>query len=433
MASPPHAHGGLHMKPPFRVPGGVSEGRPDLIHLLQAREDHEKRVREGELERRGFAEERRSAARANARSKSPSGRHRDGGSGGGDDSPPPGKFGLAALGFVPPGMVASGTLAALTAGGFGKAPPSAEPSKRPAPPSAVGVYRHRERVFDGKHPDLQALRQHGLERTDRAAAFASASANATTLVVADAFEEARGGGSVGGGGGSPAGSASPGSGSLTGGGLSPTGGVFSRDSFARSGAVPPLAVPPNIWSEVGGGGATSLVRVGVPVDELLESATASAVRAATASRSSRLHTARESGVRLSPGHIFSARDSDSNYIIDESQKVAFTMATRDLPRAAMRAVKTLLHQRPVTVADVHQRRPPFYDAGPPLINADYEPPARSFPQILRRTNGVVPPSSKKKAWIGGSVSAFTRSPYTPAALSTFDFFAREHAEVRSAF
>jgi hypothetical protein len=420
---------------------------------MQAREDHERRLREGELERRGFAEERRNAARERARSTSPGGRRRDAGGGGGD-SPPSAKFGLAALGFVPPGMVASGTLNALAAGaggGFGQGGvPSAEPSKRPAPPSAVGVYRHRERVFDFKHPDLHALRQHDLERADRAAAWAAAAAAANATTVADALEEARGGwgeggsggGSGGGGGQSPMGGSA---GSFDGGGASPAGGApsgFSRDAFARGvGAVPPLPLPHNIWSERaggagassgggGGGGASApLVRVGVPVDELLGTATESAVRAATAARSSRLVPGpRDEGVRLPPAHVFEAADSDANYVIDEAQPVAFQMATRDLPRAAMRAVKSLLHTRPLTVADVHQRRPPFFDAGPPLVSAEYDPPACSFPQTLRRHAGVLSTASKKKAWVGGCVNAFTCSPYTPASLATFDFFAREHAE-----
>jgi hypothetical protein len=47
----------------FRLPtGATSEGRPDLIALLTGREAHERQVREGALERRATAEERRAAA-----------------------------------------------------------------------------------------------------------------------------------------------------------------------------------------------------------------------------------------------------------------------------------------------------------------------------------------------------------------------------------
>jgi hypothetical protein len=450
MPAPPPR--GVYIQAPFRLAtGSTSEGRPDLVALLQAREPHEKLVHEGALEKRSFAEERREAAKSRestSRSPLPFGRRRGSAGGGGaagaggfgDDAPaPPAKFGLAALGFVPPGMVASGTLNALAAGAAAAAPlgPLGVPAKRPAPPNTLGVWRLRERALDGKRPDLHALRQHDFSRVDRAVSGALDVAEATFGAVADMTADSRGearvgrapsrGGGLGGGGG----------GSGLGGGAS----FASSRGGGGGGApfVPPL--PLGALGDGGGdnvGGGATLVRVGVAAEELLDEALAAGVRAASAATSARLAagpaaanaSARPPSPTFPRGSPAASLVVTDDSVFDPKARVAFKMATADLPAAAVNAITALLdRQQRVTVADVHQRRPPFLDSGAPAEVPDAVLPANAWTQSLRRSlvPGSAASGAPKMAWKGGCIAPSTKSASTPSAMDTFDFFAREKA------
>ena len=408
---------------PFQLPFGLAEGRPDITALLTAREPHERLVREGALERRHLASAVRDAATARARSppkSSPSGA---------PEGVAPARFGLAALGFVPPGMVASGTLNALAAGlGKGGAGPTGEPLARARPPTPVGMYAQRPRVLTPRHPDLQVLRQRDSGRAERAAALAGVEAAA-----AGAGWDADGGFGTGGSGGS-GGRASP----LGGGsGASPSGSSVASSGAAGGGA--------------GGGDdeGGAVVRVGVPLADVLSESTAalyaggsgwggtgrrpmpSPMRPRTPWGTPRHPSdspppAAPTVPNPKPGEFFPG-DRDVDYSVSVLNPVAFKQATRDLPNAAITAVRHLLSgHNHLTVSGIHQRRPPYLDVGPPVdpTRMDKELHPADFTRSLRKQPTTDALSLKRRMFTLGATAPWNQSKHTPAGLETFDAMAK---------
>jgi len=410
-------------KAPFRLPFGVAEGRPDLSALLNAREPHERLVREGALERRQLAETVRDAARERAQSPkaSPSGA---------PEGVAPARFGLAALGFVPPGMVASGVLNTLAAGlNRGSPGPSGEPAKRAKPPTPVGMYAQRPRVLTPRHPEIQVARQRDGARFERAASVAALNATA-----ASAGWDADGGFGSGGGGG--------------GGRASPLGGGSSNSPGGSS------------VGSGGGGGEDegAVVRVGVPLADALSESTAAlyAHHLAFGGRGGGPASGRGAGggggalprtpwgTPRAPGDAlppaaplvptpratdFFPSDRDVDYAVLESSPRAFKQATRDLPAPAVAAVRHLLSGRkPLTVSSIHQRRPPYFDMGPPVdpMRLDRELHPADFTRQLRK-NPSDQMARKRQNFTLGSTAPWNKSKTTPAGLDTFDALAKLRA------
>jgi hypothetical protein len=407
---------------PFRLPYGVSEGRPDLSALLNAREPHERLIREGALERRQLAETVRDAARERAHSPKPS-------PSGAPEGIAPARYGVAALGFVPPGMVASGTLNALATGlKKGSPGPSGEPAARAKPPTPVGMYATRPRVLTPRHPEYQAARQRAAMRFERAAAVAALDATA-----AGAGWDADGG--FGSGGGS---------------GASPLGGRGSNSPGGSS-----------VGSGGGGGGADedgAVVRVGVPLADAVSEATSALYAHPLAGRASGRGGSRGGrapppggvlprtpwGTPRAPGDAlppaapvvptpratdFFPADRDVDYAILESRPRAFKQATRDLPTPAVAAVRHLLSGHKVlTVSSIHQRRPPYLDMGPPIdpMRLDRELHPADFTRQLRK-NPSDQMQRKRQQFTLGSTAPWNKSKTTPSGLDTFDAIAKLRA------
>jgi len=287
------------------------------------------------------------------------------------------------------------------------------------------VLRVRERSLDARKPALQALRQHDFSRTDRAAAVAINAAGAALGMVAQAEADARG---------EPSAFTVPRGGAFFGGG---GGGGGGGGSFASVDvpALPLGGLDTGGFSayEAGGGSwgaeAPLLVRVGVPAGELLADARASGLRAATAEGRGR--AARSVNRAISPSAVAGgpsvAASADANYYLDPSNRVAFARATSDLPEAAKAAVAALLAQgKRLTVADVHQRRPPALASG--IAGGASVQQRESFFALSLRQSLVPVPPTQRAAWKGGCVAATSKGATTHAALDTFDSFAKRNAE-----
>jgi hypothetical protein len=427
MSSSPQA-GGVRVKAPFRLASGsTSEGRPDLIHLIQAREPHERLVREGALERRNFAEERRDAAKARLKERGASSPHSQralNSLGMGDDSPDGGKYGLGMLGLVPAGMVASGTRNELAAiGAFPSLGALGQPAKRAAPPALVGVLRHRERSLEPRRPDIQAYRQHELGRIDRSQNMSSNTARDMVAVVADAEASARGEASL-----------IMGSKSFAASGVGPLGSTASANGFAVAASssnhifVPPLPLASGAGSSAD---EAILVRVGVPVSELLDGALEEGKRVATAVSTARWNKMAPSLAALKTNMAESISssiliDERSNYYLDPMNKIAFDKAVSDLPEPARKAVNQLISEgKRLTVADIHQRRPPVLERG--REDSLTSQIGDNWRISLREAFGEDKLRKKTLPWKGGCVAPTSKSETTPASLDTFDSIARTHA------
>ena len=175
-----------------------------------------------------------------------------------------------------------------------------------------------------------------------------------------------------------------------------------------------------------------LVRVGVPAGEVLVEALAEGARSAMVERTSRWSryvpslANMESSVAVGDATFTNVVNKD--YVLDPIEKVAFEHATSDLTEPAKRALAQLLAQgKRLTVADVHQRRPPTLAKA---IGLHPDPTLREnfWRASLRTATGSDSLRSKKQAWKGGCVAETTRGINTPMALDTFDSFAKHHAE-----
>ena len=414
----------LSTQQPFRLQNNaISEGRPDLVNLLNAREPHEKLIREGTLERRLLAEQVRDDARARLAAKaaakavaSPTGE---------PEGVTAARYGLNTLGFVPPGMVASGTLNALAAGmRVGPGGEQVEPNKRARPPATVGLHPVRPRTLDRVRPDLQAIRQHDFSRSDKAATLALNSSGAWETAVGGWQGDSGGGVSVEG---SANGSAAVGvSSSVERGGLS-GGGDRMGD----------------------GGGGSNMVRVGVPVEDIISERRAySAMGGSRRPLPSPLHprtpwgtirtaeqiaeSARNMPALVQPqrGEFFSPGE-DEDYVVSTDHPVAFKVATKDLPSAAVSAVRSMLaDHHTLTVSGIHQRRPPYLDVGNPSTLASIKRelhPSQFTAQLRRNEDDAF--RTKKKCFILGATAPWNKSKHMPAGLDTFDFMAK-HTAIR---
>jgi hypothetical protein len=474
--------GGRIERPPFSLPTGLSEGRPDITVLLNAREPHERLIREGALERRALAEQVRADSRARTAPTSPGG----GGGGGGSGSPAgsvasPARAGLSALGFVPPGMVASGTLNALAAGMAAPAAAHLEPSRHARPPTAVGMYPTRPRTLEGRRPDLQALRQHDLSRSERAAGLA--------LSQSGAWETAVGGWEGGGGGGGEGGLAAgwgaagmhassstsggggeEGFGGWEGGGGGGGGGRGGSSGGGSPVNLPPLTFPPSLQgggSTTGGGGGSGsggprLVRVGVAVEDILNEqrvtgggsqqqrspGSSSAGVPGRRPLPSPMHPRTPYGTIRAPADIeaaaarmpqfvrpsraaFFAPTADEDYALTTAHPVAFRAAVKDLPAAAVQAVRDmLLDKAHLTVSNIHQRRPPYLDIGPGVTLANLtrrEMHPEEFKGSLRRQAEDSMAPVKRRPFTLGATAPWNKGRYTISGMDTFDFIAKQSA------
>jgi hypothetical protein len=138
---------------PFKLAtGGTSEGRPDLISLLQAREPHETLIHEAEALRRQERLENR--ATKSPRSKKTS------------------EEGLNDLLGNDPALAAAlaNSIAQQAAKGAPKAEvaiPNAEPLTHPRPPTSVGCFRARDAVLETRAASAHAQMQHEAPRWKR--------------------------------------------------------------------------------------------------------------------------------------------------------------------------------------------------------------------------------------------------------------------------
>jgi hypothetical protein len=394
-----------------------------LVALLTAREPHEKLIREGALERRELAERVRDEARARAAIKaqaaaSPTGE---------PEGVSAARFGLNTLGFVPPGMVASGTLNALAAGLRNRGGEAIEPNKRARPPAEKGLHPVRPRTLDRIRPDLQALRQHDYSRTERSASLALSSSGAW---------EAGMGGWVDG-------ASNMNVNSSTGGGGGGGGGSLSSSPLGSGGSG-------GLEGGEGGGGGVggALVRVGVSVEDILaEKRSSTALGGSRRPLPSPLHPRTPWGtIRPASDLARAASDmpaftqptrgayfaptADQDYALSTDHPVAFRAATKDLPVAAVAAVRGMLldHHR-LTVSSIHQRRPPYLDVGNPatlLAHSRREMHPSQFTQQLRKNEDDAF-RAKKKSFTLGATAPWNKSKYTPSGLDTFDFMAKQSA------
>ena len=465
-----HGGGGRIERPPFFLPNGLSEGRPDVTALLNAREPHERLIREGALERRAAAEQVRAESRARtAPTASPS----DSPSGGGSVASPA-RAGLSALGFVPPGMVASGTLNALAAGMAAQPAAQLEPNRHARPPTAVGMYSSRPRTLEGRRPDLQALRQHDLSRSERAASLA--------LSQSGAWEAAVGGWEGGGGGGGEGlaqgwgaagmhassstsgeeGLGWEGGGGGGGGGSSGGGGGGGGSSGGGGGRSSPVNLPPLAFASLQGGASASsgprLVRVGVAVEDVLseQRQTGGGGRSPVGGGSgggrrplpSPMHPRTPYGTIRAPADVeaaasrmpqfvrpsraaFFAPTADEDYALTTEHPVAFNAAVKDLPSAAVQAVRDmLLDKARLTVSNIHQRRPPYLDIGPGVTLASVskrEMHPTEFKGSLRRQAEDSLAPARRRPFTLGATAPWNKGKYTIAGMDTFDFIAKQSA------
>jgi hypothetical protein len=433
-------------RPPFQLPTGISEGRPDVIALLSAREPHERLIREGALERRAAAEQVRSESRARARtapSSSPGGGY---GSPAASDSVSPARAGLSMLGFVPPGMVASTTLNALAAGMQAQRQQQVEPNSHALPPTAVGMYPTRPRTLESRHPGLQALRQHDLSRSERAASLALGSSGAWDTAV---------GGWEGGGGGGGSGmlGAAWGGG---GGGMQASTSTSGEESGFSPSALPPLNLQGGGSTSGGGGspgsggagGGPRLVRVGVGVEEALQEhrqlqsssgrrPLPSPMHPRTPYGTIRAPQALEAAAARMPQFVRPTRTayfsptSDQDYALSTAHPVAFRAAVKDLPTAAVQAVRDMLQDKAhLTVSSIHQRRPPYLDIGPGVTLSGVtrrEMHPGEFTGSLRRQAEDSMAPQKRRPFTLGATAPWNKSKYTISGMDTFDFIAKQAA------
>lgn len=119
--------------------------------------------------------------------------------------------------------------------------------------------------------------------------------------------------------------------------------------------------------------------------------------------------------------------NEANYTLTlDMPRVEFRHATSDLPTAAVTAAQSMLSQgKTLTVADLHQRRPPYLDRGPPLdvTFSCKEMKPQDFVNKLRKYSSAnAPENTKRKAFvIGGPADWGSDNKET----GTFDFIAKE--------
>ncbi len=366
---------------PFRLPNGaVAEGRPDLRALLNAREPHETLVTEGAGEKSAAARE-RAASRERTRAAAPSGK------------PDRGELADFIGADVPSTMLGS-TFAKLkeSVAEVRVAAPRADPLPSPRRPSAAaaGLLRLKDEAVEARHHTaLHRTAQHSPTRT----AFDAATALATATAARHA---GRPGGAT-----APAGADGGGAGAL----LPP-----APPRFVRVGV--PVAPAP-------GAPATLIVEDDRPGSRLLS-------RSALGSRFNTVGGAPDAaggaGAPASPhgrpGAAGAGAGGDA--LVHNASMISFRHATADLPPAATVAVRRLLEEhRPVSVAAIHQRRPPYLDLGPPRMDDGDDEPLHpeAFATVLRR-HPVDAFGQKKMPFVVGCPPPWQQSK--TAAFQTFE-------------
>lgn len=188
--------------------------------------------------------------------------------------------------------------------------------------------------------------------------------------------------------------------------------------------------------DFGGGGA--VVRVGVPAASALSDAAAGATASATARLALRLGGSLQSSPMRAParGRVSSTGTASAaelfygDYALAADDAVAFKLAVRDLPNAAVKAVRRRMELvRNLTVADIHQRRPPYIDVGPQLdpSRTAREMHPEDFKRSLRAPLLSAAALPKRQAFLTTTVAAFTKSKNNDAGFDSFDYIAKERA------
>ena len=374
--------------------GGTSEGRPDLISLLQAREPHETLVHEAEALRRKERLENR--ATKSPRSKKSS------------------EEGLNELLGNDPALAAAlaNGLAQQTARGAVKAEvavPNAEPLAHPRPPTSVGCFRARDAVLETRAATAHAQMQHEAPRWKREESVGLA-----------AFESAMSG-------------------------TRPNTVLPHHLNIHRQ-----IAGIENALATTGGTPGGQFVRIGVPVTVSTAGVYIEAAPLGGGGGGSGAIGNSKSGTRsmMRTGGGGSAQSPDGgggqsrvNFIPAMSgmpqeatlgrglgiglDQISFRHATADLPPAATLTVRDMLaDRRPVTVEGIHQRRPPYFDLGPKVDPRDtrIEIGPDRFPNALRQYSSNAQVS--RNLFKIGSAPSWATSQSGGKYRQTFDFMAK---------
>lgn len=377
---------------PFRLPNGaVAEGRPDLVQLLTAREPHEKLVKAGAGEIATAMREKAAEKQHNLQSSS---------------SNKPNRSDLTEfIGMEVPSAMLGSTFAKLkeSINEVQVAQPNTEPLNKPRPPSRVGIFRSKDTTVQVRHTaTLHSAAQHSPTRT---------TSNFDTLNTTNHRPT----------------SPSP---PLTSPFRSPNQTHNSRPGTTTSGTMgmmgttdflPPLNSTAHQPSNAMMNATNTMnapipryVRIGVSVTAAPGAPTTLMIEDTNAngnSRSlSRSITVGPTGSRMVGGGMYNQTlptgslptrgggggfnttfdhpNADGTNGLQSSSMISFRHATADLPTAATKAVRQLLEDhRPVTVANIHQRRPPYLDMGPPRTEGDddiVELHPDNFNTILRK-------------------------------------------------
>jgi hypothetical protein len=145
----------------------------------------------------------------------------------------------------------------------------------------------------------------------------------------------------------------------------------------------------------------------------------------------------EEAARKMPQFARPARDqffvpnADQDYAISTSHPVAFRQAVKDLPAAAITAVREmLLDKQSLTVSRVHQRRPPYLDVGPRVVGwaaVQRELQPSEFKGTLRRQPEDTMAAVRRKPFSLGATAPWNKSKHTLSGMDTFDFMAKQSA------
>jgi hypothetical protein len=396
----PHGRQHWTASMPFVLPNGaVAEGRPDVRTLLAARTPHEKLVKEGMGEKSTAIRQAAAEKLAAQREAAASGRVN--------------KSELADfIGADVPSAMLGSTFAKLkeSVGEVRVAVGSVDPLAKPRRPSRVGTIRLKDTVVEVRnHARLHEHAQHSPTRT----AFDAAGFSPTKTGRSSSAGVGVGAAGAGGRGG-------------MGMGTGTLGGFGSAAEMERPSSPPPAA---------------RFVRVGVPVAPAPGAPTTLIVE--DDRPGSRMLSRSGVGSRFLPPSGTSAgmgmgmdaansptrmgADGADAHLIGSSM-ISFRHATADLPVAATVAVRRMVEEhRPVTVAAIHQRRPPYLDMGP-ARPVDYESVylhPEQYQATLRR-HVVDAFGEKRRPFVMGCAPPWQQSK--TAAFQTFDVSRRNAAD-----
>lgn len=153
------------------------------------------------------------------------------------------------------------------------------------------------------------------------------------------------------------------------------------------------------------------VRVGVPVAIANQSQPVVLIQdeRPASFRSGLQASAMHSGMQLPPASPIRSALGPSDSALLTASQVSFRHATADLPPAAVVAAKRLLDEhRPITVAGLHQRRPPYKDIGPLRPDDAQDVHPDNFQQLLRKNPEIDALGQKRKAFVVGSAAPWQR-------------------------